>query len=102
MRFHPAELAEQPAVRHDEVLYAVRGGPYVKIGYTNDLERRMGELQVGCPYELEVLLAIPGSAEDEKIAHRKFQTLRTRGEWFYAAKPLLDWIEAARQTRSVR
>lgn len=84
------------------MLYVVRAGSHCKIGITRDLPRRVTELQVGSAHELEVLLAIPGGAEDERWVHERFALYRVRGEWFFAAKPLLEWVEAARQTRSIR
>lgn len=83
-------------------LYCVRSGQHIKIGHTTDLERRMGELQCGSALFLELLLAIPGEVEDERAVHAKFKHLRVRGEWFIVADDLLAWIEAARETGSVR
>lgn len=102
MKIHPAERAARPSLQADDVLYVVRGVEFVKIGFTNDLARRVSELQVGSPHELEVLLAIPGSLEDEAWVHEKFRAWRVRGEWFAFTGALVDWVEAARHTRSVR
>lgn len=83
-------------------LYCVRSGAHIKIGHTTDLARRLSELQVGSAHTLEVLLAIPGSAEDERCVHAQFDHCRVRGEWFSPSPDLIAWLEAARETGCVR
>jgi hypothetical protein len=62
------------------------GGGAVKIGVTVDLERRLAELQTGCPFELKVLSAgvfsCPYVVEEE--LHRRYRKCKIRngGEWF--------------------
>ena len=61
-------------------------GP-IKIGKANDVGRRMGDLQVGNPSELTILLEIPCKSPQhagnmEKQIHRRFRKNRIRGEWF--------------------
>lgn len=68
-------------------VYVMAAGPYVKIGVSGDVAKRVGEVQNGCP--LPVVLAY---ATDElprrtalwleKVAHRWFGDRRAAGEWF--------------------
>lgn len=56
-----------------------------KVGRSNDVPRRLRELQTGCPYPLKVLLVAKGLAHLEKGIHRTLVSYRTRygkGEWF--------------------
>lgn len=56
-----------------------------KVGRTNDIERRLGEIQTSCPHKLRVILHAPGLGHEEKHVHRRLRTYRTRmrkGEWF--------------------
>ena len=59
----------------------------VKIGYSRDLTRRIGELQIGNPIELTLMGEINtrDKAEDleiEAALHREFRSSWIRGEWF--------------------
>lgn len=65
-------------------IYAMRAGdgPYVKIGYAGSLQRRLNNLQIGCPEDLRVIWTTPGTVADEKLLHHRFESRRRRGEWF--------------------
>lgn len=67
------------------------GGP-IKIGYTNNLGRRLFELQEGNPYPLRVLATTEGDRKVEGLLHRKFSEYRYRIEWFEDAPELLEFI----------
>lgn len=57
-----------------------------KVGRTSNLERRIGELQVGAPYPLRVLLHVPDEGHRERDVHWRLRHARTRshsGEWFH-------------------
>lgn len=60
----------------------------VKIGRTTDLETRLKDLQVGNPYELNVLFTLPcislsHSMKLERFLHRQlYHRHHIRGEWF--------------------
>ena len=55
----------------------------VKIGYAEqDVDRRIREVQCGCPELLRTLVVIPGTREDEGTLHHHFAGYRLQGEWF--------------------
>ena len=61
-------------------------GP-IKIGYTSNLKKRLGDLQVGNPFPLVILGAVAyesekAAAEKEAYYHKKFKRDNMRGEWF--------------------
>lgn len=67
-------------------VYAIRNKHTgrIKLGISENPERRLKELQIGNDCELE-LLAYREAAnrfKDEKAIHNKHQHLRVRGEWF--------------------
>ena len=69
---------------------------FIKIGYTNNLDRRLETLQIGNPLELELLHVIlhetaEEAEEHEAKLHHKFRRHHLRGEWF-RARPLLRYI----------
>lgn len=68
-------------------------GP-IKIGKADRVVQRLGELQVGNPFKLE-LLAVAKDVPDslEAVYHARFSTARMRGEWFRPTDELLAFIE---------
>ena len=72
-------------------VYAIRNNHTgrIKLGISENPERRLKELQIGNDCELE-LLAYREAAnrfKDEKAIHDKHQHLRVRGEWFDTPVP---------------
>ena len=73
-------------------VYAIRNKHTgrIKLGISENPERRLKELQIGNDCELE-LLAYREAAnrfKDEKAIHNKHQHLRVRGEWFDVPVPV--------------
>jgi Meiotically up-regulated gene 113 len=95
------ELRSQPPVpsptrrlkKPKSHVYFTENGPdFIKIGFSTDPNSRRSQLQTSTPYELRVVLAIPGTMETEKKLHKRFQHLRVRGEWFRKDPELLEFI----------
>ena len=56
-----------------------------KVGRSDDVNRRLGELQTACPHKLRVILEAPGLGHLERTIHRTLKEYRCRygkGEWF--------------------
>ena len=66
----------------------------VKIGYTTDLERRLSQIQVGCPLPLEILWWTEAGPGFEESLHRIFAKQRLRGEWFELGPERLSMFDA--------
>lgn len=54
----------------------------VKIGYAEDVQGRLRELQCGNPDVLMIIRTVDGGRAHEAFAHRLFASDRIRGEWF--------------------
>ncbi len=73
----------------------------VKIGVTNNLQRRLQTLQTGCPWRLEVkgVTYDPGAFQMEHWLHERFDEYRIRpdGEWFMPPDGVdpVQWISEA-------
>jgi hypothetical protein len=68
-------------------IYAIASGPEtVKIGYSANPERRLGELQVGHEKRLRIVYKeqVPEDKAPllEKLIHKANRHLRIHGEWF--------------------
>jgi hypothetical protein len=72
-------------------LYFIQCGEFTKIGIASDPYSRLVELQVGCPYKLELLsVKYPADAGlAEELMHSRLDQYRVRGEWFKLPNDLL-------------
>jgi hypothetical protein len=66
----------------------------VKIGFTNDLNRRLTALQTSSPSPLRVLASFAGTAGDEQAMHQRFHGKRVFGEWFAWCDEIAALIES--------
>jgi len=64
----------------------------IKIGYADNVEKRLKQIQTGNPYKLKLLKTINGNFEIEKNLHKLFYKDRLEGEWFTPSKELMDYI----------
>lgn len=82
--------------RHCYVMQMAGTGA-VKIGRSDDVERRRCQLQTGCPYEIRILLVLEGQGHQEKNLHhrlRQYSTRQFQGEWFHESclGDLPSWV----------
>lgn len=79
------KAAEKPGV-----VYYLRSGGYIKIGWTSNLEQRMRAY----PPDTVLLAVRPGTRADESATHRRFSHLTTHGrEWFPLAPQISEHID---------
>jgi len=74
------------------VVYYMRIGNRVKIGYSSNLVERLNAIN---PEEL--LAAESGTTDTERRRHREFGQYRTHGEWFRLEGKLAEHIKRLRQ-----
>jgi hypothetical protein len=77
-------------------LQAENGGP-IKIGFANDLAKRVVGLQTSHPEKLVVLAAAQGDPEIERQVQIGFVALRERGEWFKPHQSLVTFANFVAQ-----
>lgn len=70
--------------------FETEDGQYVKIGFTVDVNRRMGQL--GALVPMRLIGYFPASAHTELWIHRKFKEQRHVGEWFRNCIALREFI----------
>jgi DNA-binding XRE family transcriptional regulator len=75
------------------MVYFIKQGGHVKIGFTNRFKTRLNQLQVSSPVKLEVLSIVEGDKNDEKTLHQKFNHLYSYGEWFIYCDELKNYID---------
>ena len=72
---------------------------FCKIGYTENLEKRLVSIQIGNPLKLFVLSVIEGTEETEIKIHQMFLHLHKRGEWFLFMPEILDFFKSNSQEK---
>jgi DNA-binding XRE family transcriptional regulator len=75
------------------MVYFIKQGDYVKIGFTNRFKTRLTQLQVSSPIRLEVLAIIDGDKSDEQKLHEQFKHISSNGEWFMQCDELKSFID---------
>ena len=76
------------------MVYFIKQGDYVKIGYTFRFKTRLFQLQVASPIKLEVLGIIEGDKNQEQLIHEKFKHISSNGEWFIYCDELKLFIDS--------
>ncbi|AWN35707.1 GIY-YIG nuclease family protein [Methylobacterium radiodurans] len=77
------------------IIYFIRSADLVKIGFTNNLKRRLEAFTTATPQGYEVIGHVSGTALDERLWHARFKKLRVRGEWFRYTDGLAAAIQSA-------
>lgn len=65
-----------------------------KIGFSNNVQSRLVQIQTGCPFPLEVYKVFKGTMQQEKRIHQKYKQFRMNGEWFKLEGVLKNNIDA--------
>ena len=69
---------------------------FVKIGFTDNLARRISQLRAGCPFRLQFIGDVFGSRTLESEIHHLLREFRTDGgnEWYHPAKEVQMVLES--------
>lgn len=77
------------------VIYFIRCGDFVKIGYAKNPKQRLAALQVGNPHDLELIGTLPLAPGRELMLHHLLQDHHHRGEWFRWNETVQKMIDAS-------
>ena len=79
-----------------ETVYAVKANGKIKVGFTNQLARRMTDYHLHNP-DIDLLASVPATRGDERLLHHVLQPYRLEGEWFLDCPPveeaIKEWME---------
>lgn len=83
--------------KKEECVYFIGNIKYnfIKIGTSNDPNKRLKELQTGCPFQLELIHTTKNYSEKE--LHEKFKEEKMNGEWFHYLWKIHNLIEKERK-----
>lgn len=97
-------VSGDPDVAIAEHVYFIQSeSGHIKIGFSTHPELRLAEFQIGCPYRLRLLFAVPmhraGRASEAGL-HARFEASRFRGEWFNPTPDVLAFVETMLKARA--
>lgn len=76
------------------VYFISAGGKAIKIGYSDNVMSRVGNIQTGNHEKLELLGCTFGDTSEEKRLHEKFRHHSIHYEWFHQHDEILDYIKS--------
>ena len=80
------------------MIYFIRSGDFVKIGFSHAPWRRLSELQTGNPTPLKMLAIMHGDERVEVELHGRFSADRVNLEWFRLSPDIQTLIESHKHT----
>jgi hypothetical protein len=75
------------------MIYFVETDGIVKIGFSKDPNTRLKDLETSMPHELNMILLIEGTMEDESAYHKRFEKDHIKGEWFALSYDITEFIQ---------
>jgi hypothetical protein len=63
----------------------------VKIGFSQDPEKRLAKIQSDSPGEMSLMGVVDGDMSVEAALHERFAKHRARGEWFHGADEIIAY-----------
>jgi len=96
--FYAADKNPKSFIDREYFLYFINAGPYTKIGLATDPNKRLQEIQVGCPIKIEKFKLFVVGEEDlafliERRIHKYFRSKHSSGEWFILNEGDFDKIK---------
>ena len=92
-------------VREGEYVYLIQESvsKTIKIGYTNNPNRRLTEFKIQLPFEIEHIHTIrcAKGRETEKLLHQHYRKKRVNGEWFHLSDQDVEDIKKLNLPRKI-
>ncbi len=75
---------------------SIQSQKFIKVGYADNVQRRLGELQAGCPYQITALAICDGTLRQELSLHAALRQAFGRiripmppNEWYPGKHPIM-------------
>lgn len=83
-----------PLQEREGLVYFIQAGTEgaIKVGWTQNVDRRIAELQTANAQKLVLLATLPGTMETEASLHARFSHLRLEAEWFRNSHEIHDFL----------
>jgi hypothetical protein len=93
---HAAEAAMRETAPNGRCVCFFKAGPLVKIGWSDDHEKRKRQLELARGDSLELLCTMPGGRCMEQAIHAALADYRLDGEWFHGGGKVAKLIHGIR------
>jgi len=81
-----------------EIIYAVLAQPVlvpqIKIGWTDNFERRLSQIRRLNPGQIDVLRTIPGNRAQEQDILRELVVYKNHHEWHHDSEFIRGWLDS--------
>jgi len=96
VRARPVKFREVAPKEVRGAVYFVQAGidGPIKIGWSQDVSRRISELQTANAMRLRLLGTVPGTLEDEAAMHARFARFRIEAEWFQNVPEIHEYLRS--------
>jgi hypothetical protein len=74
-------------------VYVIGFADYVKIGWSENVTRRLFDIQKHDPEKLVLYSVFAASPQIERKLRQRFKFTRLHGEWFALTHSLRDWVQ---------
>jgi hypothetical protein len=75
------------------MIYFIKCGEFVKIGRSNDPNRRLDELKAANPYDLKIIGVVDGGDAEEQRLQAAFESYHHKYEWFFLSKAINSFVD---------
>lgn len=98
----PANVERAPVkAKKRSFVYFIAQGDLVKIGVSTDVKKRVYALTTSNPRALRLIRRIDGCRKVEAEMHKRFASLRVKGEWFSLSGELAEYLKQPSHDDSV-
>ena len=73
------------------MIYFIKCGDFVKIGYSKSVEKRLKSLQTANPNQLEIISSFDGNRKEEEHIHYRFRKFKVSGDWFILTDEIKEY-----------
>ncbi len=76
----------------DMVYFILCNNDFVRIGFSDDVTRRLANLKSGNPYPLRLIGVLDGDKKREKLYHCQYINSRSHGDWFRLTEDIQQFM----------
>lgn len=76
------------------IVYVIQSNGYIKIGHTQNLSRRISQLQSASATKIEIKSVIKGGRKLEQELHTRYKQYTVHGEWFQPNDKMMGFLRA--------
>ena len=96
------ELKTKKGITDGFIYFIQSENDLIKIGWTENIKKRINNLQTNSPFILNMLYFFKGTIEQEGNLHKKFEKYKHHNEWFQTNKEILTYIQNRKEEDKIQ